>query len=135
MTTTTVTDTPSTWPAPRLGNEAGVHMLSYAEGNPGVDFLALVRDAVIERLTDPNEERSCDDEIVCEVASGCVPHHSTLETWDVFHALTAWDEDLDDVGGPEGDMTANAQAALYLIAARLGRRVADALDFDVEDDE
>jgi len=128
MTTITVPDVPALWPAPRLGNEAGVHMLSHAEGNPGADFLVLVRDAVIERLSDPDEERA-DDDIVGKVADSCIPVY-TADVWDVFHALTAWDEDLGEVGGPEDDMTANAKAALYLIASRLGRRIIDVIDAD-----
>jgi hypothetical protein len=52
----------------------------------------------------------------------------TLQQWDTFHDLTAWSEDLDDIGGATTDMTGNAVAAIYLIGSRLAHSVVHYLD-------
>ena len=125
------------WSAFRLQNEADTSFTPRRESQ-GSKFLESVRDAFIERMAlqrsdaidkarpwHENEDyvlEIMDDDavdIIHEVVKGCVPVYRDL-IWEAFVGLRAWSEDLAELGGPETDMTKNAETALYLIGCRLG---------------
>ena len=86
--------------------------------SPGALWLQRVAGAASELEAD----RDGDD--VAELADSLVPIY-THERWQVFVDLAAYNEELDDLGGPSGDMTNDAGAALYMIAERLLMAVAE----------
>ena len=121
-------DHPSTWPATRCANEAGVSLRynGYRLGvgwprilpSAGADYLTGVVTDVLERIeSDPDGE-----DHTHQAADACIPV-PTYEQWDTFHDLCAWTEDVTELGGPFEDMNMNATTAIYMI----GRRLADAV--------
>lgn len=113
------------WSAFRLSNEVGISSAPPTESQ-GSKFLESVRDAFIERMefqrSDALAKWRMDEDaldIIHEVVKGCVPVYRDL-IWEAFVGLRAWSEDLAELGGPETDMTKNAETALYLIGCRLG---------------
>ena len=113
------------WSAFRLSNEVGISSAPPTESQ-GSKFLELIRDAFIERMefqrSDALAKWRMDEDaldIIHEVVKGCVPVYRDL-IWEAFVGLRAWSEDLAELGGPETDMTKNAETALYLIGCRLG---------------
>ena len=113
------------WSAFRLSNEVGISSAPPTESQ-GSKFLELIRDAFIERMefqrSDALAKWQMDEDvldIIHEVVKGCVPVYRDL-IWEAFVGLRAWSEDLAELGGPETDMTKNAETALYLIGCRLG---------------
>ena len=113
------------WSAFRLSNEVGISSAPPTESQ-GSKFLELIRDAFIERMefqrSDALAKWQMDEDvldIIHEVVKGCVPVYRDL-IWEAFVGLRAWSEDLSELGGPETDMTKNAETALYLIGCRLG---------------
>lgn len=126
MTIIEVKDQPvKDWSAFRLSNEVGISSAPPTESQ-GSKFLELIRDAFIERMefqrSDALAKWRMDEDaldIIHEVVKGCVPVYRDL-IWEAFVGLRAWSEDLAELGGPETDMTKNAETALYLIGCRLG---------------
>ena len=113
------------WSAFRLSNEVGISSAPPTESQ-GSKFLESVRDAFIERMEFQRSDalgawRISEDavDIIHEVVNGCVPAYRDL-IWEAFVGLRAWSEDLAELGGPETDMTKNAETALYMIGCRLG---------------
>ena len=120
------------WSAFRLSNEVGISSAPPRESQ-GSKFLESVRDAFIEQVDfertaalETEDEDLVNDllfeqrhDIIHEVVNGCVPDYRDL-IWEAFVGLCAWSEDLAELGGPETDMTKNAETALYLIGCRLG---------------
>ncbi len=120
------------WSAFRLSNEVGISSAPPTESQ-GSKFLELIRDAFIEQVDfertaglDTEDEDLVNDllfeqrhDIIHEVVKGCVPAYRDL-IWEAFVGLRAWSEDLAELGGPETDMTKNAETALYMIGCRLG---------------
>lgn len=103
------------------------HLSSRADcGSPdtkdsaGAQMLLRVRDAFVEAVEyDPATWLSDDyTDSVHEIADGA-PSVYTHEMWSQFVDLTAYNEDLDDLGGTTGDMQRDAAVALYIIAERL----------------
>lgn len=111
------------------------------ETSPGGDFLDTVRRTVIEAIESLDNPDTDDIRALIDDAhgwvDGTVPVY-TYTVWRTFVDLGAFEEDIDDMGGPTEDMTRNAMTALYMIADRLFcgsvAEVADALD-DEEEDE
>jgi hypothetical protein len=101
-----------------------------AQDSPGAQFLEGVRDAVAEAI----EYGQDSDDARHEIADGAVPIY-THERWLTFVDLGAYFEDLDELGGPSGDMTQDAAAALYLIASRLVAALYEAYADDDEGDD
>lgn len=112
------------------------------DDSTGAAFLAGVRDAVIEHFDglteDPRNvlDSLTDGDAAHEIADSAVPVY-TYQRWQTFTDLGAWDEDVSEYA-EGGDLTSAAAAALYMIATRLVRSLADelstALDEDDEDD-
>ena len=131
-------DHPSTWLAHRCANEAGTSLrTAFDRPDPvtdpnrpmvpsaGADYLTGVVTDVLERIeSEPDGERS---DQAHAAADACIPI-PTYKQWDTFHDLYAWTEDLDELGGPDEDMTKNATTAVYMIGRRLADAVIAALD-------
>lgn len=89
----------------------------------GAKFLIHVEDAVAEAL----EADELDEDRIHEIADSA-PDVYTFQRWLEFVDLAAWQEDLDDyVPDPSmsNDMSAMAGVALYMIAERLVRALAE----------
>ncbi|WJN62923.1 Ocr-like antirestriction protein [Streptomyces phage phiScoe23] len=116
-------------------------------GNPaehwsaGAKLLTGVRDSVIEAV-----EYELDDSVTLaeaaeavrdgdslgEIADGA-PSIYTAELWNQFHDLSAWQEDLEELGGePTNDLNKQAGLAVYLIAYRLASVLLEEI---IENDE
>ena len=116
-----------------------------AEGSPGANFLRRVESDAFELAdelaTTVDEDRAGSyidradyDGRLSEYADGAVPVY-THERWQVFTDLCAYDEDTDDLAGPDTDMTQRAGIALYMIAERLLCAILEAEDPAEEDDD
>ena len=130
----TTIDHPSTWPPVRCANEADATLRNgWLPDGAGAQYLAAVVSSLLEAIAyEPDEDRS--DQAHYAADSNISDY--TLQQWDTFHDLTAWSEDLDDIGGATTDMTGNAVAAIYLIGSRLAHSVVHYLDaLDNEEDE
>ena len=119
-------DHPSTWVPVRCANEAHASLRSgWLPDGDGAQYLLSVVSSLLEAIDyEPDEDRS---DQVTEVANSCISVY-TQQQWNTFHDLTAWSEDLDEIGGATTDMTVNAVAAIYLIGCRLGHAVVEALE-------
>lgn len=91
--------------------------------SPGGRFLRRVETATLETVEDDQDV----DDARHEIADGAVPVH-THDRWQTFVDLAAYNEDLEELAGTSGDMTANAGFALYLIAERLAGTLLATLD-------
>ena len=130
----TTIDHPSTWPPVRCANEADATLRNgWLPDGAGARYLASVVSSLLEAIAyEPDADRS--DQAAYAADSNISVY--TLQQWDTFHDLTAWSEDLDDIGGATTDMTGNAVAAIYLIGSRLAHSVVHYLDaLDNEEDE
>jgi hypothetical protein len=103
--------------------------------SPGADFLASVRDEVIERIQYVLAEGqtvgvdSFMDEHGTEIAD-LAPDVYTYKRWQEFVDLAAWQEDPSELGSASDDMTEAAGACLYLIADRLIRALLEDWEAD-----
>ena len=129
---------PSNWTPHRCANEAecflkthtdreeflrqGVHVKS-----AGAAYLTGVVTDLLERISSDPDSEYVDHVFAAADAALSVFTH---EQWDTFHSLTAWSEDLTELGGPFEDMTANATAAVAMIGERLGYAVLRHLDLE-----
>ena len=115
------------------------------EGSPGAQWLRHVENAAGDILGDAESladnpgdtlaERADYNGRLHETADGAVPDY-THERWQVFVDLCAYQEDTDELAGPDTDMNDRAGIALYMIAERLLRAILDAEEpEDDEDDE
>lgn len=117
--------------------------------SPGADFLIRVGMDCVERIEWVDEyngradrisqARDQYDELRNEIADSAVPTY-THGLWSVFTDLSAWQEDLTEVGfefDENRDMEDAARTALYMIAERLASDVLARLDkldgIDVDD--
>jgi hypothetical protein len=111
----------------------------------GFEFLASVRDNVLDRL-DPDtwDDRADFERVTQDLASeiaGEAPDYRTYTKWRQFVDLCAFQEDLDDWGGASGDWDKDSDSALVMIAERLVGallgEIAEAIgeDDDASDDE
>lgn len=110
-----------------------------AADSPGASFLDLVRTDFLERFDYAHDgdvptaesvraaAESVRDEAAHEIADGAVPIY-TYQRWQTFTDLAAWEEDTSELGDADQGMTALAGVALYMIAERLVRALADSLD-------
>jgi hypothetical protein len=108
--------------------------------SPGARFLAGVAESVAEYLTageGPNADAVASlDDAAHEIADSAVPIY-THDRWATFTDLGAYNEDVTEYGAMD-DLTNAAGVALYMIAERLVRalaeELAEALDtIDVDD--
>ena len=130
----TTIDHPSTWVPVRCANEADASLRSgWLPDGAGAQYLLAVVSSLLEAIDyEPDEDRS--DQVAYAADSNISVY--THEQWDTFHDLTAWSEDLDEIGGATTDITSNAVAAIYLIGSRLAHSVVHYLDaLDNEEDE
>ena len=130
----TTIDHPSTWVPVRCANEADASLRSgWLPDGAGAQYLLAVVSSLLEAIDyEPDEDRS---DQVAYAADSCISVY-THEQWDTFHDLTAWSEDLDDIGGATADVSGTATAAIYLIGSRLAHSVVHYLDaLDNEEDE
>ena len=114
------------------------------EESPGAQFLAsIARDVAeyVEAGTAPEYAvRELAEDGAHEIADGAVPIY-THERWAVFADLGAYNEDVTELAGDEvgTDLTSAAGVALYMIADRLVRalaeELAEALDEDADEGE
>lgn len=117
----------------RLANEVDCGCPDTDE-SAGADLLRSVRDSFVDAVeNDPATWLTEDDwaDAVHEIADGA-PSIYTHRKWLEFVDLTAYNEDLDDLGGTSGDMERDAGVALYIIADRLVHRLHEML---MDDDE
>ncbi len=86
--------------------------------SPGAKFLLSVASDVAECLENgiPPEDDAMN--LAPEIAESAVPIY-THEKWQVFVDLTAYNENIDDLGGTSGGMERGSNRALYIIAERL----------------
>ena len=109
----------------RMSNEAGCGSPDSPE-SPGAGYLISVRDAIFEHLDGIGTEWYDDtldafiENSLVEVVDGLVPIY-TSEIWATFVDLAGYLEDMDELAGPDSDMEARAQIAMYLIGERLAR--------------
>ena len=130
----TTIDHPSTWVPVRCANEADASLRNgWLPDGAGAQYLLSVVASLLEAIDyEPDEDRS---DQAHYAADSCISVY-THEQWDTFHDLTAWSEDLDEIGGATTDITGNATAAIYLIGSRLAHSVVHYLDaLDNEEDE
>lgn len=116
-----------TYTAYRLANMADCACPDNSE-SPGALFLRSIAFDYAER----KEYGEVDEDTAHEIADGA-PSIYTYTRWQQFVDLGAWQEDLDELGGPTNDMEQNAGVCLYLIAARLVAALA-AEDEDEDED-
>lgn len=86
--------------------------------SPGAEWLHSVAASVDEIVAIKRDGSDYWQDSVAETADMLVPIYNHRR-WQVFVDLAAWQEDISDYGGVEGDMTAAAGVALYAIAERL----------------
>lgn len=104
------------------------------------DFLCSVRDSVLE-ATDEIDTEDWDLEMVdnysgrADEIADAGPSIYTWEMWSQFIGLRAWQEDISDLSGGETDMQKLAQMALYVIAERLVRALAERIAEEIEESE
>lgn len=89
--------------------------------SPGAHFLESVADSYQEAAAD---ERYDEDDSPHEIADAAVPVY-THERWQTFVDLCAYQEDTTELGDDGSDLTQSAAIALYMIAERLVRALAD----------
>lgn len=115
------------------------------DGSPGAQFLRRCENAAYDVLGDaetindnPGDtfaERAEYTGRLSEEADSTVPIY-THERWTTFADLAAYDEDTDELAGPDTDMTSRAGIALYMIAERLIRAIiAEETEQDEDEDE
>jgi hypothetical protein len=116
-----------------------------AADSPGAKFLTSVARDVAERFDDPDlspEEQAgiignLREDGAHEIADGAVPIY-THDRWLTFVDLGAYNEDVTELGATADDLTGAAGVALYMIAERLVRALAeelsDALNEDAADE-
>lgn len=113
--------------------------------SPGARFLARIARDVADYVADDADGARdtigelTDGDAAHEIADGAVPIY-THDRWATFVDLGAYNEDVTEFGEPDGsDLTAVAGVALYMIAERLVRALAEelteALDADEDDTE
>jgi len=107
--------------------------------SPGALFLGRVRDDVIERvedITDLSDFERETEELTHEIADNAVPIY-TADKWATFVDLGAYQEDVSELAGDEGDMDKLGSIALYVIAERLVQAIlsdlTEAIAEDVEE--
>ena len=130
----TTIDHPSTWVPVRCANEADASLRNgWLPDGAGAQYLLSVVSSLLEAIDyEPDEDRSDQAHYAADSNISVYTH----EQWDTFHDLTAWSEDLDDIGGATTDITSNATAAIYLIGSRLAHSVVHYIDaLDNEEDE
>jgi len=117
---------PSTWVPVRCANEADASLRQgWLPDGAGAQYLLSVVSSLLEAIDyEPDEDRS---EQAHYAANSNISVY-TPKQWDTFHDLTAWSEDLDEIGGATTDITSNAVAAIYLIGSRLAHSVVHYLD-------
>ena len=131
---------PSNWTPHRCANEADASLKSaFAWSDEdrfgtipsaGASYLQGVVTDLLERISSDPDSEHVDHVFAAADAALSVYTH---EQWDTFHSLTAWSEDLTELGGPFEDMTANATAAVAMIGERLGYAVLRHLDLEEQD--
>ena len=125
---------PSTWVPVRCANEADASLRNgWLPDGAGAQYLLSVVSSLLEAIDyEPDEDRSDQAHYAADSNISVYTH----EQWDTFHDLTAWSEDLDEIGGATTDITSNATAAIYLIGSRLAHSVVHYIDaLDNEEDE
>ncbi len=117
---------PSTWVPVRCANEADASLRNgWLPDGAGAQYLLAVVSSLLEAIDyEPDEDRSDQAHYAADSNISVYTH----EQWDTFHDLTAWSEDLDEIGGATTDITSNAVAAIYLIGSRLAHSVVHYLD-------
>lgn len=116
------------------------------DDSPGAGFLAGIARDLAERVTygaDTADEYRAnlaeitDGDGAHEIADGAVPIY-THQRWATFTDLGAYNEDVTELGdGDASDLTGLAGVALYIIAERLVRALAEELSaaLDADDDD
>ena len=125
---------PSTWVPVRCANEADASLRNgWLPDGAGARYLLAVVSSLLEAIDyEPDADRSDQAHYAADSNISVYTH----EQWDTFHDLTAWSEDLDEIGGATTDITSNAVGAVYLIGSRLAHSVVHYIDaLDNEEDE
>lgn len=107
--------------------------------SPGAQFLARIARDVAEHVGDAplgwSDQLGGLDDAAHEIADSAVPIY-THERWQTFVDLAAYHEDVTELAAPDSfDLTGLAGVALYMIAERLVRALADELSDALADDE
>lgn len=89
----------------------------------GASFLKSVRDSFVEYASYDEDGTTDWDDATHEIADGAVPVY-TSDLWKTFEAMGAWTEDVTELG-EIASMVKGAQIALFLIAERLVRALAE----------
>lgn len=105
--------------------------------SPGALLLASVRDSVCDLIEDNFTEHATIEDFdrfedeVFEIADQA-PSIYTHQKWQEFVDLGAHQEDVEELGGGEGDMDKLGSIALFIIAERLTRNLVEKVKEAVE---
>ena len=92
--------------------------------SPGAEYLALVRDSIVEAYRYNIEHgNTFDSEDIHEIVAGCVPVY-THNLWETFTDLGAYSVDVDDY---RPDMERYPSVALYVVGETLAYSLASKL--------
>jgi hypothetical protein len=102
--------------------------------SPGAKFLEVVRDVVVDAITDEDTPEEDRHDSAFAIADASVPIY-TYDKWQAFVDLAAWQEDPSELGFDGTDMEQGAGICLMMVGERLARALFEEADDDDDDEE
>jgi hypothetical protein len=102
--------------------------------SPGARFLEVVRDVVVDAITDEDPPEDDRHDSAFAIADASVPIY-TYDKWQTFVDLAAWQEDPSDLGFNGADMEQGAGICLLMIGERLALALFEEATDDNDDEE